>query len=203
MKRAILFSLPLTALALASVPAAARSSALPNQIELGRNAAGNPCQATRNWKDEAVPDPFATSYSFTCRGTTANRFLGMVRNVRISQAPAIDATLECGADAAVTLPGLGAARARKCFDRVLGQETIETRVTRGGRLFSVSAIMLAQGPAEEALRILAGVAPAAQDRGRTTTAAFDPAMLAPAPSGGGGTAAAVADADAALRQGLR
>lgn len=207
MTRALLASLSLAATAAASLPhmalAAPSPSSLPDQFELGRNGLGDPCQATRNWNDAAAADPFATSYTFTCRNAVGNRFLGFVREIKASDATQLDATLDCGEAAAVTIPGLGAARSRRCFDKTLGLETVETRVVKGRRIFSASAYSIAQGPAEEGLRILAGAAAANGERGRAALAAVDPGTLAPAPSNAAGANIAVADAEAALGQGLR
>ena len=207
MLRPMLATLSLAALAAGSVAvparAAPRAAELPDQFELGRNGLGNPCQATRNWKDPAAQDPFARSYSFTCREAVGNRFLGFVRQVKASEEAALDATLDCGAASPVTVPGLGEVRSRRCFDKVLGLETIETRLIRGKYLYSASTYQIAQGPAEEGLRVLLGVTAPTGDRGRAVVAAVDPANLAAPPAGVSATSAAVADAQAAFDQGLR
>ncbi len=199
MKRAFLASLSLIAVTVTSTPALAAPSELPDQIELGRNGAGNPCVATPYWKEDA----FKGSFTFTCRGATANRYLGVVRSVRSSGIAAVDNLLDCGPGTAVTLPGIGAATARRCFDKLLGQETVETRFARDGRIYTSSAVAIAQGPAEEALRIVAGLAEPDQDRSRVSTAAVEVGVLAPSPAGKAGATGAVADAEAALQQGLR
>ncbi|MFN4220872.1 MAG: CHAT domain-containing protein [Novosphingobium meiothermophilum] len=199
MKRAFLASLSVLALAVTASPVAAKSPELPDQLELGRNGAGNPCVATPLWKEDA----FKGSYTFTCRGASANRYLGIVRTVRAGDIGKVDGLLDCGPGMAVTIPGVGPANARRCFDRQLGQETIETRFSRNGRVYTSSAIPLAQGPAEEALRFLSGVAAPNQDRTRTTTAAVEIGVLAPSPAVKGSTAGAVANAEDALQQGLR
>jgi CHAT domain-containing protein len=207
MTRALLASLSLVAMAAASVPhpalAASSPSNLPDQFELGRNGLGDPCQATRNWDDGANADPFATSYSFTCRNAVGNRFLGFVRELKTRDAARLDASLDCGEASTVTIPSIGPARSRRCFDKTLGLETVETRVTRGSTVLSASAYSIAQGPAEEGLRILAGVVSPNGERGRTVTAVVNPSQLAPAPTNSAGATVAVADAEAALEQGLR
>lgn len=199
MKRAFLASLSLIAVAVTSPPASASTGELPDQIELGRNGAGNPCVATPYWKENA----FKGSFTFTCRGATANRFLGVVRAVRSSEIMPVDDLFDCGQGMAVTLPGIGAATARRCFDKLLGQETIETRFARDGRIYTASAVPVAQGPAEEALRIVAGLAASDQDRARVSAATVEVGVLAPSPAGKAGAMGAVADAEAALQQGLR
>lgn len=199
MKRAFLASLPLIALAVVSTPVSAKVAELPDQIELGRNGAGNPCTATPYWKEDA----FKGSFTFTCRGALANRFLGVVRAVKSSDMQPIDALLDCGPDMAVTLPEIGGARARRCYDKMLGQETVETRFERGGKVYTASAVPVAQGPAEEGLRILAGLAAADQERTRSTTPAVEIGVLAAAPAGSSAAMGAVADAEVALQQGFR
>jgi hypothetical protein len=207
MTRALLASLSLAAMAAASMPHAVLAESpkadLPDQFELGRNGLGDPCQATRSWKDQANEDPFAKSYTFTCRNAVGNRFLGYLREIKASAAAKLDAKLDCGEASAVTIPELGQARSRRCFDKVLGLETVETRVIKGRTVYSASAYSIAQGPAEEGLRILAGVSAPTGDRGRTVTAVIKPDTLAPAPAGALGANVAVADAEAALDQGLR
>ncbi|MCX7283419.1 MAG: CHAT domain-containing protein [Novosphingobium sp.] len=199
MKRLFLASLSVVALAVSAAPVAAKTAELPDQLELGRNGAGNPCVATPFWKEDA----FKGSYTFTCRGPTANRYLGIIRSVRSSTLDAVDKLLDCGPGMAVTIPGIGPATARRCFDKLLGQETVETRFSRDGRIFSSSAIAVAQGPAEEGLRFLARVAAPNNDRGRATTATVEIGVLAPAPAINTSTAGAVANAEDALQQGLR
>lgn len=199
MKRAFLASLSVVAVAIAATPVAAKPAQLPDQLELGRNGAGNPCVATPFWKEDA----FKGSYTFTCRGASANRYLGIVRAVNASALARVDDLLDCGPGMAVTVPGIGAATARRCFDKLLGQETVETRFSRGGRTYSSSAIAVAQGPAEEALRFLSGAAAPNQDRSRSTSAAVEAGVLAPSPSARSAAAGAVANAEDALQQGLR
>ncbi|HUQ12827.1 MAG TPA: CHAT domain-containing protein [Novosphingobium sp.] len=195
-------SLPAIALAGAPAPAFAKRPSAPDTFELGRDSRGEPCLATRYWGDPAVTDHFADSFAITCRGATANRYLGVVRAVRPADVDNVDAMLQCGEAADVSVTGLGRARGRRCFDTLLGFETIATTIERDGRRYSVSAIPSAQGPAEEALRVLAGVAKVNPDRNRTSAAAVDIAALAPAPIEMG-TNALSADSESALQQGLR
>ena len=199
MKRVFLASLSLLALGVTTTPLAARTTDLPDQLDLGRNGADNPCVATPFWKEDA----FKGSFTFTCRGATANRYLGIVRTVRADAIKPIDDLLDCGPAMAVTLAGIGAADARRCYDKLLGQETIETRFNRAGRIYSATAVPVAQGPAEEALRILARVSAPGQDRARKVKPAVEAGVLAPAPMSDRMSTGAVADAEAALQQGLR
>ena len=201
-RRALLAALPLVALAAVPTPAWAKRPSAPDTFELGRDARGEPCVATRYWDDPAATDHFADSYAITCRGATANRFLGVVRAVREGDAAKIDATLQCGESSAVTVPAIGPARARRCFDSLLGFQTVETVADRGARRYSVSVIPSAQGPGEEALRVLAGETKVNSDRNRTSAPAVDFAALPAAPIETGMNALA-ADSESALQQGLR
>ncbi|MCA1661062.1 MAG: CHAT domain-containing protein [Novosphingobium sp.] len=199
---AMLAALPLVALAAAPAPAWAKRTTAPDTFELGRDSRGEPCVATRYWDDPAVDDHFADSFAITCRGATANRFLGVVRAVRDADAAKIDATLQCGAAAEVALAALGTGRARRCFDSLLGFQTIETVIDKGARRYSVSVIPSAQGPGEEALRVLSGEAKVNPDRNRTSEPAVEFTALAAAPVESGMSALA-ADSESALQQGLR
>ena len=198
----LLATLPAVALCGAASPAWAKRPSAPDTIELGRDARGEPCLATRYWDDPAVSDHFADSFAITCRGATANRYLGVVRAVRGDDLAKIDGTLQCGEASDTAIDKLGPARARRCFDALLGFQTVETRLDEGGRRYSLSVIASAQGPGEEALRILAGAIKPDADRNRTATPAVDFAKLAPAPVESGMNALS-ADNESALQQGLR
>lgn len=205
MNRLFVATLPLVALF--GVPANAQSSAdpgtLPDLIDLGRNAQGDPCTAAPNWKDPATTNPFSKSFSFTCRGSIGSRFVGIARQVRLSEIGAVDETLLCGSASEVAVPKLGEVVARRCFDKFLGQETIEIRMARGRLVYSVSAFPFAQGPAEQLLRILVSgrVVPLQPSAERTGAVALD--SLAPAPTGSANLGSANAAAEAKLEQGLQ
>ncbi len=200
------FSSGLSFLALMALgmPGLAQAAArdLPDFAELGRNGSGDPCLATRFWDDPALKDPFAVSYSMTCRGATASRHLAIGRKVRSSDAAMIDAERKCGEALEAEVAQLGRVRARLCFDRALGLETVETTLIKDRDLIVVSSVRTAQGPAEELLRMLAGRKIDFNDRGRTITPAVDVSKLARAP----GIESAIlinADSESAIDQGLR
>lgn len=202
MKRLLVSTISLAALVSAGT-APAQADELPDRVELGRNSQQQPCAATRYWGDAAVDDPFADSFAITCRGAIGNRYTGVARSVkRPTDISAIEASLECGAASQVTIPGLGSASARRCFDSMLGFETIETSAARGTQRLSVSAIPANQAPAEEALRLLSGKAGLNTDRSRQTVAAVDVSALAPAPPVSRASAL-VAESNDALQEGLR
>ena len=71
--------LPLVALGGGIAPAWAKRPSAPDTFELGRDSRGEPCLATRYWDDPAVTDHFSDSFAITCRGATANRYLGVIR----------------------------------------------------------------------------------------------------------------------------
>ncbi|MDP3674077.1 MAG: CHAT domain-containing protein [Novosphingobium sp.] len=198
----LLAVLPLVALGGGAAPAWAKRPNAPDTFELGRDSRGEPCLATRYWDDPAVTDHFSDSYAITCRGATANRYLGVIRAVRGADLAKVEAALQCGAPSDASLAEVGVVRARRCFDSLLGFQTIETVVTRGGRHFSLSVIPSAQGPGEEALRLLTGASKVNPDRNRTAAPAIELAALAPAPVETGMNTLA-ADSESALQQGLR
>jgi CHAT domain-containing protein/tetratricopeptide (TPR) repeat protein len=175
---------------------------VPDRLELGRDARGEPCVASRYWGDPLATDYFSDSFSVTCRGATAGRPLGFVRSFKITDAAKVEAGLECAAASNFTIPSLGSVSAQRCVDKALGLETVVTRFDRGVRRYMVSAVPTAQGPAEEALRTFAGLQAVNSDRGRKTVAAINPQSL-PAALGGAGLAALVVDPSIALQQGLR
>ena len=198
----LLAALPLVALGGGAAPAWAKRPSAPDTFELGRDSRGEPCLATRYWDDPSVTDHFSDSYAITCRGATANRYLGVIRAVRDADFAKLEAALQCGEAADAQVAEVGTVRARRCFDSLLGFQTIETVVTRDGRRFSLSVIPSAQGPGEEALRLLTGVSKVSTDRNRTAAPAIEFANLAPAPMETGMNTLA-ADSESALQQGLR
>lgn len=202
LRMGLLAVLPLVALGGGAAPAWAKRPNAPDTFELGRDSRGEPCLATRYWDDPAVTDHFSDSYAITCRGATANRYLGVIRAVRDADVAKVEAALQCGEASSAAVAQVGQVRARRCFDTLLGFQTIETVVTRGGRRFSLSVIPSAQGPGEEALRLLTGASKVNPDRNRTATPAIELASLAPAPVETGMNTLA-ADSESALQQGLR
>ncbi len=191
---------PIAGLSTAMAQAAGKE--LPDRIELGRDARGEPCAATRNWNDAALPGYFSESYTITCRGATAGRSLGIVRAFKPAFIESVERTLDCGAASSFPLPGLGPVRARRCVDKTIGFETVTTSYSRGKKNFVASAVSTAQGPAEEALRTLARASKPNPDRNRKTLAAIDAATLA-APAGTAAGDPLEIDSAAALQQGVR
>lgn len=160
--------------------ALARLPDRPDTISLGRTAGGEPCVASRAWRDPGVPDPFARAYSITCRGVSASRAIGSIRIVPATAAATkpIDALLDCDAPRAMTV-GAGPAQVRRCFDRQLATATvrIDRRIGDTILIGSATPAMLAQ--LEEALAILGGEKRPSADVTRTVTATIDLGTIAP------------------------
>lgn len=143
-------------------------------ISLGSSAEGEPCVATRNWRDPAVPDPFAQSYVITCRSVVASRPLGIIRivaNTPAARAP-IEAQFVCGPDRPVVL-ATGPARFRRCSDRGLGTETVRLDLVANDRLIVAAATPALLPQLEEGVAILSGAKPPSADTTRTVKASIE------------------------------
>ncbi len=200
----------LTALVAALLLGARADGRLPDRadvISLGRSASGEPCVASRDWHDAAVPDPFARAYAITCRGVAASRAVGAIRVVPDTPEALkpIEASLACGPDRAVTLDGEDA-RVRRCFDRTLGLDVVRIDLAAGRERVVADAAPAFLAELEEGAAVLVGARRASADAGRVVTASIDPAQLAPAPVTGVAPAqVAVSDSydpAAALAQGI-
>lgn len=162
-------------------------------VSLGSSAGGEPCVATRNWRDAAVRDPFAQSYLITCRSVVASRPLGVIRIVDATTAALapIDAALACDAPRDVVLR-MGPARVRRCLDRTLGTRTIRIDVAVGKRMVVADATPALLPQLEEGVAILTGAKSASAETTRIVTASADLAAFGSATpaSSADGTAAA-------------
>jgi hypothetical protein len=179
----------------------------PDSLSLGRNAAGETCTASRNWRDPALADQFDQSWTMTCRNVAASRPLGSIRVVQSEAAAAkLEEALSCGAARPATLPAIGEVQARRCTDAQLAADTVAYRFKNGGNIVLVSAAPSLLGPAEEAARIISERAPASADADRATTSAIDLAALGvsagTATAAPAGTSAAAFDAAAPLADGI-
>ena len=160
-----LASLAALALALTGCAAQQRMRAQPDSYSLGRNSAGEPCTATRNWRDPIIADAFDQSWSIGCRNVAASRSLGSIRVLHAGEnRDKIEAALNCGAARTVRLNGIGDVEARRCYDTLLSAPTVAFTARWGGRLMIVSAGEAVLGPAEEAARLIAGQAMASPMR---------------------------------------
>ena len=109
----------------------------PDSYGLGRNAAGEPCTATRNWRDTAVGSVWDESWSIGCRNVTASRSLGLLRVLRDDDGrDEIEKTLTCGETRQVSVPDVGDVQARRCYDTLLAAPTIAFTTQVDGRTIS-------------------------------------------------------------------
>ena len=193
-----------SALALAGCAAPEAMKSRADTISLGRNAAGDPCTATRNWRDAAVSDMFDQSWSLGCRNVTASRSLGTVRIVSsAADRTAAAKALDCGEARPATLRAIGMVEVRRCQDALLGTETIAFEFERGGKRVLVSAAPAIVGPAEEGARIIAGLESPSRDASRTTVAEIDAGSLPALPqSAAGSSEAAAFDPAVPLAEGI-
>ncbi|MGY4398466.1 tetratricopeptide (TPR) repeat protein [Sphingomonas sp. UYAg733] len=171
--RGLLLVVGLTALA-ASDAAVARLPDRPDTISLGRNAGGEPCVAARAWRDPAVPDAFARSYSITCRGVSASRPIGNFRIVSATDAAIkpIETVLTCSPAQAVTI-GAGPAQVRRCFDTLLSIPTVRIDLRIGNMMLIGNATPALVAQLEEGLAILGGKKRPSADITRTVTSTID------------------------------
>lgn len=175
----------------------------PDSFSLGRNAAGEPCTATRAWRDPVVNSELDQSWSIGCRNVAASRSLGSVRLIyQDHDRAAIDRALRCGAPRAVTLAGIGEVEARRCYDKLLSSQTVYFTARQGSRVLIVSAGESVLGPAEEAARVITGRAALSRDTSRTVEPGLKVADLGAAPAEVVAAAAAEFDPAVALSDGI-
>ena len=179
-----LLALSGTAILLAGCATSALERARADVMGLGRNAAGEPCQATRSWSDPALNGLFDASYAINCRNVSASRSLGFVRVIASEQKgiSAVESTLSCGAASRAVVPEIGRVEARRCYDSTIGGETLAIAFNRDGRRIIASAVPSVQGPLEEALRLITGEVSVRADPDRTVAAAVELAALEAAPN---------------------
>ena len=197
----------LSALALATTLAPSVASAQtprkPDSFSLGRNAAGEPCTVSRNWRDPAVTDSFDQSWSIGCRNVAASRSLGSVRVIHDeANRVAIAKSLTCGEARTVTVTGIGEVEARRCYDALLNAPTIAFASRQNGRWVLVSASESVLGPAEEAVRLITGRARASGEAGRTVAPSLKVVDLGAVSGGASRTSQSDFDPAVALADGI-
>ncbi|PSJ36842.1 CHAT domain-containing protein [Allosphingosinicella deserti] len=171
-------------------------------VNLGRNAANEPCSATRTWNDAGTRDLFDSAYLITCRNVTASRPLGAIRIIadKPEALAAVDALFECGNDIPVQVAGL-AARGRRCVDKSLGLETVRVDLPLGRTRLVANATPSLVGAMEQGIAVLAGTRSPGTDPAADPKATIDLALLPPSPTAPPAAAEGF-DAAAALRQGI-
>ena len=150
----------------------------PDTFVLGRDANGEPCQISRNWRDDRLSNPFDKAWAITCRGVTAARAQGWLLAVKDGESLAAEG---CGAPSPVRIEGVGAAEARACFDSRLALPVVRVTLSKGGVRYTGAALATAMGPLEGAIRTVAGRSGPPSADG-TTKPSFDLASLAAAPA---------------------
>lgn len=167
-------------------------------LDLGRNAAGEPCTATRSPNDAVVSGLFTKSFAITCRNVSASRAQGFLRSVvskNQDDLAAIESKLQCGAAQPATLAGVGAVEARRCTDSALGGEVVVITVKRGDSTVIGSALTGVAGPMERGIQQLLGAAASDEPT-------IDVASLDRPPSGAAQGDRADFDPAIALQQGI-
>lgn len=155
-----------------------------DSFSLGRNGAGEPCVAARNWNDPAAPDAFARAYAITCSNAAAARPLGSVRAVEPSEAAlaAVDAQFDCGERREITVAGQPATAGR-CIDKVTGLPSIRIDLLHDKKRYVASGAPALLPQIEEALTVASGIRRPSVDTTRTLTASVDLAELGEAAPG--------------------
>lgn len=174
-------------------------------LTLGRNAAGESCNARRSYADQVKLSPFDLSFAITCTNVSAGRSVGLMRVVKNDgradeRLAAIEQSLSCGAASEATIAGLGMVQARRCLDRSLGVEAVAVSLRQSGRTLVGTAATDVVGPLEEGLRRLSGL-PAST---ATSEPSIKVASLAPLPGAAAELVAGTGafDPNLALAQGV-
>lgn len=156
-------------------------TALPDSFALGRASNGEPCVASRNFKDRMLQGARRSGYLINCRGSAASRAVGTVSAVPAGMAMPADEMKYCGPASTVTLAGFGPVQAQRCFDPALAAPTVVVNATRGGYRLRGSAVPSVVGPMEGAFKALAGTAPVPTGTTADAPASITLASLADAP----------------------
>lgn len=175
----------------------------PDIFVLGRDATGEPCSATRNWRDPRLGDAFDASWGLTCRGVAASRAQGYALRLSPNHAAAAD-DKDCGAAVTQRIDLIGPVETRACYDETLASTAVRVRFRLGGRLYVGASVPTALGPLEALLRTVAQVAASPADRDVVVT----PTLVAdhlpqPARNAEASAARAVFDAPAALQASIQ
>lgn len=201
LSRAAAWLLPTAVL---SLPAAVLAKPLPDRIELGRDANGQPCIATRGWSVGARGVNFEADqgFSITCRGVSAASVQGYVTvPSRLAVLPPVDAAA-CGEPKTLSIAAVGAVEARNCVDARLRLPVIDVRNAAG---FHGVAVETALAPLEVLLRLATRREAGVIDKDAPGKPSLDIAQLAPAPvvaTTAGRAGGSDFSAEAAIQQGV-
>jgi hypothetical protein len=149
---------------------------LPDTLALGRDAAGEPCTATRNWRDARLGSAFDQAWSIACRGVSASRAQGFVLRLHDPAAQPVDPKA-CGPAVDRPWPGIGTVSARACVDPALGRITT-LRFRHQGNLYVGGSPATALPPLQRLMRVASRLQP--PDAAKTPP--LDLAALPPAPA---------------------
>ena len=193
-----LLSLAASTLVLGACTTRPSTALMSASLNVGRDANGDPCRATRTYDDEALKGPFDASFVITCRSVTASRSVGTIRSVVEGSATsqAVEARLSCGQPATAKL-GTLRAQARRCYDSFLRSEAVVIAARSADRTIIGSAAPAQIEPLQRGILALAGAPVDAQDPIRS---GIDVASLAPPPQPADAVAGADFDPQAALLQ---
>ena len=127
-------------------------------FDVGRDANGDPCRATRTYDDETLKGDFDAAFVITCRSVTASRSVGTIRSVveGSGTSQAVEAMLACGAPAEARV-GMLNAQARRCYDSFLRSEAVVIATSSADRTIIGSAAPAVIQPLERGILALAGV----------------------------------------------
>lgn len=196
--RAALIGLGTSTILLSGCATTRPTAIAASTLDVGRNAAGDPCRATRSYEDPTITGEFDASFVITCRSVTASRSVGVIRSV-VDRAGGLDraeGTLACGAARPVRI-GSMQARARRCYDSFLRSEAVVISTRQGDRQLIGSAAPTVLAPLEKGLALVAGAAV-----NESAGPSVDIAALAPPPQSAAAAGAADFDPETALLQAI-
>ena len=193
-----LLSLAASTLILAGCATRPNSTLMAGSIDLGREAGGDPCRASRTFDDATLKGAFDAGFVITCRSVTASRSVGTIRSLvdGAGGPEAVEATLSCGPATPVRV-GLLQGQARRCYDSFLRSDAVVIAARSADRTIIGSAAPALVAPLERGMLALAGSAVGTQDIIRP---GVDIAALAPPPQSTNSATGADFDPQSALLQ---
>jgi CHAT domain-containing protein/tetratricopeptide (TPR) repeat protein len=196
------------AASLLALPQTLEAKPLPDRVELGRDANGQPCIATRGWSvgNDGINFEADQGYSITCRGIAAATVQGYVSVPSPRAELTSTDAASCGAPRELTAPELGTVTVRNCVDSRIRLPVVDVAVARKDGTYRGAVVVTALAPLEELLRLVTGSGSgAAPDRNERRDPELDISSLAPAPvvaSAGGALNSREYTVETAIQQGL-
>jgi CHAT domain-containing protein len=193
-----LFSLAASTLILTGCVTRPNSTLMAGAIDVGRDAQGDPCRATRTYDDPTLKGKFDVGFVITCRSVTASRSVGTIRS--FVDAPgaldSLEASISCGQATPVQVGSLRG-NARRCYDSFLHSDAVVIAAKSADRTVVGSAAPALVQPLERGMLALAGSPVDAQNAVRANV---DFATLAPPPQSTSTATGADFDPQSALLQ---